>query len=245
MEPPTNTDGHRLGSPNPKSVPVSVRRRPKAGSGWVLAFLLSLAAVMARGQDVVCDADSDCYYVPSWAPESGMPVLFVLSCTGATEADLDSNRVVAESLGWLLVSCHGARNHRSAGDNDRDIMNTYARLVRDYAIDPARVFIGGFSGMGAQALQELVYRPDLFRGAFAACAPYRGPAPVDNASFSGRAAYLVTRSEDWNRVGNQAQERWLSSLGMAVQLVTTEGKHEVGGPAELLAGCVWLEEQTK
>lgn len=167
----------------------------------------------------------------------------ILSCTGATEIDLDSNSVIAESLGWILATCHGSRNHRAALDNDRDILNTMTKLLRDYPVDAQRIYICGFSGMGSQSLDELIARPGLFRGAISSCAPFGGgPNGID---LSGHAVSLITREEDWNREGNQRWKTYFDGAGAAVRLVVTEGKHEPGGPEELLDACRWIQANSE
>ena len=97
---------------------------------------------------IVTDADSDSYYDPRAGTQT-LPVLLILSCVGGVPHDIDSNMVIADSFGWMLVSCHGSRNHRSTAANEQDIMNTLTKLVRDYSVDEAHVYICGFSGMGA------------------------------------------------------------------------------------------------
>lgn len=219
--------------------------RASGGKNWALSIsvgwllLSSLATGIEIGR-IVCDADSDCFYVPSGITDNEVrPVLLILSCTGAVPHDLDSNLIVAESLGWLLVSCHRARNHRDPKANDRDIIRTLGKLLASYPADPCNIYICGFSGMGSQALYELVAHPDLIHGVIAACAPYR-PAPIlAPDALHGRAVYLVSREHDWNLEGNHYWRDYFRRLGAEVELVVTSGQHEPGDAAELLTGCRW------
>jgi hypothetical protein len=210
-----------------------------------LVSLLGAGQVRADAPAVVRDGDSDCLYVPNLNEGEKAPALLVLSCTGATERDLDSNLIIADSLGWILASCHGSRNHRSGADNDRDIMKTLSKLLQNYPVMRNRVYICGFSGMGGQSIEELVLHPELFRGAVTSCTPFGGDLPTrTDISYTNHAAYLVSREQDWNLQGNQMLREMLVSIEMATTLVVTPGKHEPGGPQELLTGCRWVLDNT-
>jgi predicted esterase len=173
------------------------------------------------------------------------PALLILSCTGAIPHDIDSNVVVADSLGWILAACHGSRNHRSSDDNDRDIMNTVSKLLSNYPVDSRNIYICGFSGMGVQALYELVAHPDLVHGVVSACAPARPFPALTPGALSGRAAYLVTRKEDWNLEGNKQWKQYFERLGAVANLLITEGEHQPGDARELLVGCRWVYQNSE
>lgn len=209
-----------------------------------LITLLSLCSIVSAQAQFVCDADSDCFLVPDGSDERQLPALLILSCTGAVPNDIDSNRLIADSLGWVLASCHRARNHRTAQENGNDIARTMSKLLNEYPVDPNNVFICGFSGMGAQALFELTAHPDLFRGAVTACAPQRRLPQENVDALVGHAVYLVSRKNDWNLAGNRILAQELSQAGVATKLVVTDGEHEPGDVWELLAGCRWVWNNT-
>ncbi|MCU0607859.1 MAG: prolyl oligopeptidase family serine peptidase [Candidatus Edwardsbacteria bacterium] len=173
------------------------------------------------------------------------PALIITSCSGATQADLDSNRAIADSLGWVLAACAGTRNHRPAEVNDRDIFATYLKLIANYPVDKSRVFIYGFSGQGAQALMEVCSHPELFRGAVAVCAP-RGALPLARwETLSGRLVYLVTRQQDWNLMDNVEMHRRFQANGIRDTLVVTPGRHQPRDRRELFQACRWLDRNVK
>jgi predicted peptidase len=201
------------------------------------------------GQDttypgIVCDNDSDCFYVPASADTSRAPALLVLSCTGAVPHDLDSVRSVADSYGLVLASCHGSRNHRASSDDDRDIINTFQKLVMQYRVDATRVFICGFSGMGAQSIYEVVTHPALFRGALSACSPGLDLSGLDPQAMSSNLFYLISRDKDWNLKGNQQMYAELQSLGITSTLQILPGEHSPGPLGELFQGMDWLLSRT-
>ena len=209
-------------------------------SAGALAVLCAITAGRVAGfAGIVCDADSDCFYVPKDVVDS-VPALVVLHCNGAKPADLDSFRVVGDSLGWIVASCGRSRNHRDVFDNDRHIVRTVAKLRARYPVDPDRVFVFGFSGQGVQALAAMFLHPQLFRGVVAVCA-HRGALSLADWDLLGdRYAYLVTREQDWNRTENEIMFRLFNSRGVFAELRLTPGEHGPGPRTELLAGCRWL-----
>lgn len=212
----------------------------------MVALLLALvSAAPSLGKAVKCDADTDCFYMPGAAATGALaPCLLILSCTGAMPVDLDTLRIVADSLGWVLATCHATRNHRSGELNDRDVVRTLGKLRR-LRVDTTRVFVFGFSGQAVQALAAMFRHPDLVRGVVATCA-HAGALPLaDWPSLSGHAAYLVSRRKDWNRTDNERMYRLFNENGLASKLVVTPGEHGPGSCRELLAGCRWLAAATR
>lgn len=195
--------------------------------------------------EIAVDPDSDCFYVPASADTATAPALLVLSCTGATCLDLDSLAPVADSLGLVLAGCHGSRNHRTSTDNDRDILGTCSKLAGRYRVDPGRIFICGFSGMGAQAIHELVVHPLLFRGALSACSPQVGLTGPDQEPMTENACYLISREQDWNLKANRLMYQELQDMGVPSTLVVLPGEHAPGPLEELFQGLAWLLEHTR
>ncbi len=193
---------------------------------------------------VVSDADSNWYYVPDSVGETRVPGLVVLHCNGAGRADLDSVRIVADSLGWALAACRASRNHRDIALNDADVVKTIRKFTGDFPVDSRRVFVFGFSGQGVQALATMFAHPELVRGVMSVCG-HRGAVELADWTVLGRnLAYLVTREEDWNRAENEIMLRLFNSQGLLTELVMTPGEHGTGNPPELLAGCRWLDRQS-
>ncbi|MEO0073605.1 MAG: hypothetical protein ABIK43_02940 [candidate division WOR-3 bacterium] len=198
---------------------------------------------------IVCDADSDCFYVPARWQDSchsqSLPALILLHCNGALPVDLDTCRFIADSLGWIMASCHASRNHRDVGLNTSDILKTVRKLLIRYPVDPARVFLFGFSGQGQQALITMLMHPEVIRGTVSVCAP--GGA-LRLASFEGmrqNCAYLVTRKSDWNLQDNLQMYRVFNLRGLPCQIRITAGEHSPGPWQEILAGARWLDIQTR
>jgi predicted esterase len=208
----------------------------------LLAALAGTTVAGSLPKGMVCDADSDCFYVPPrLAKSSGpLPALLVLHCNGAVPRDLDTFRLIADSLGWIEATCHATRNHRSTDSNDVDIVHTIHKLLTRFPVDSSRLFLFGFSGQGVQALATLFLHPDLVRGLVAVC-PHSAAVPLAAwDELQGHFVYLVTREKDWNRAENEKMYRLFNENGVTTELATTPGEHGNGPASEALAGCRWL-----
>jgi predicted esterase len=228
---------------------VSDVRRLGLLSCLVPLLVVALAGVAFAGglpDGIVCDADSDCYYVPPQVAEAGgrVPALLILHCNGAVPRDLDTFRFIGDSLGWVVATCHATRNHRSADSNDVDIVRTIEKLLDKYPVDRNRLLLFGFSGQGVQALATMFRHPGLVRGLVAVC-PHSAAVPLAVwKELQGHAVYLVTREQDWNRVENEKMYRLFNEHGLLTKLATTPGGHGSGPAAEVLTGCCWLDKST-
>ena len=200
----------------------------------------ALAGSLPKG--IVCGADTDCFYVPPRIAEAGgrVPALLILHCNGAVPKDLDTFRLVADSLGWIEATCHATRNHRSRDSNDVDIVRTIHKLLTRYPVDSSRLFLCGFSGQGVQASATLLLHPDLVRGVVAVCPHSAAVALAVWENLRGHAIYLVTRRQDWNRAESEKMYQLFGENGILTELVTTPGEHGNGPASEVLTGCRWL-----
>jgi predicted esterase len=210
-------------------------------------FLAALAGTAFAGslpKGIVCDADSDCFYVPPRVAKADrrVPALLILHCNGAVPKDLDTFRLLADSLGWIEAICHATRNHRSTDSNDVDVVHTIHKLLTRYPVDSSQLFLFGFSGQGVQALATMFLHPDLVRGLVAVC-PHSAAVPLAVwEELQGHFVYLVTREKDWNRAENEKMYKLFNENGLLTELITTSGEHGNGPATEVLAGCRWLNQ---
>ncbi len=213
----------------------------------LLGALVCFAFAGSLPEGIVCDADSDCFYVPPRIAEAGgrVAALLVLHCNGAVPKDLDTFRLVADSLGWIAATCHASRNHRSPDLNDADVVCTIRKLLTRYPVDSSRLFLFGFSGQGVQALATLFLHPDLVRGVVAVCSHSAAVPLAVWEDLRGKAIYLVTRKQDWNRAENEKMYRLFNENGILSELVTTPGEHGNGPASEVLTGCRWLGQASE
>lgn len=210
-------------------------------------IFMSLSLLLTNPNSIVCDGDSDCYYLPApvTVTKEKVPGLILLHCNGATNDDLDTLRFIGDSLGWILATCHASRNHRDIYRNDDAIVKTITKLLRSYPVDSNQIFLFGFSGQGVQALATMILHPELVRGVITVCAHQ---ATLDLAIpelLNNHLVYLVTRNQDWNLMANYQMYLQFNSWAIACTLVVTPGEHSAGSRQEILSGCHWLERQIK
>lgn len=189
-------------------------------------------------------AQQDYFYIPKNIKKPA-PALIITSCTGATKNDLDSNKAIADKLGWVICTAAQTRNRRDAWQNDRDIMETYRELVSKYPVDTCNVFIYGFSGQAVQAMMEVFLHPDRFKGAVCICAHNGAMGLAKWESLSGHYFYMVSRENDWNLEANKNMHWEFMSHGITDTLIVTKGQHGSKDRRELYNACRWLDEKTR
>jgi predicted esterase len=209
---------------------------------YLIIVIMSIVVYAANGR-IACDNDSDCFYVPKNTDgRDYLPALIVLNCMGATAEDAESLIDVADSLHMIVATCHGSRNHRDVFLNDQDIMKTYEKLVGNYNVDPLRVFISGFSGMGVQAMMSLFLHAAYFRGILAICAHKGAMRFGQGSALTDKYIYLISRENDWNLDDNRQMHFQFRDYGIRDTLVVTSGEHAAADQREILNACYWLIE---
>ncbi len=203
-------------------------------------FLIFLLTFL---KNFYCDRDGDCFYLPKKRERKKLPALLVLSCTGAKKEDIDSLIFIAESLSFILFSCHQSRNHRDFFLNDRDILKTYQKLIKKYPVDTNRVFIYGFSGMGAQALLTNFLHPEIFKGAIAVCAPALPFSFIKADKLKKHHFYLITRKKDWNLSANLKLHSYFQKNNIQDTLIITKGEHAISDKGEIFNALKWLKKK--
>ncbi len=189
-------------------------------------------------------AQQDFFYAPKDIKKPA-PALIITSCTGATQKDLDSNKAIADRLGWVICASAKTKNHRDAWQNDADIMATYKKLIADYPVDSNNIFIYGFSGQAVQAMVEVFLHPDRFRGAVCICAHNGAMGLARWGSLSGHYFYMISREKDWNLEATKSIHRELLLQSITDTLIVTEGQHEPKDRRELYDGCMWLDKMIR
>lgn len=158
-------------------------------------------------------------YVPAKAPPQGYGLLVFVSPSDTATLPPGWASIL-DRYGLIFVAAQ-----RSG--NDQNVIGRRAPLALEaawnvqqrYAIDPARVFVGGFSGGSRVALRLALAYPDLFRGAFLdagsdpiAVAPFVLPARPLFELFQARSriAYVSGVEDTTAAAGDGAS---LASLG--------------------------------
>ena len=114
----------------------------------------------------------------------------------------------AQSLdraGMIFVSAENSGNDQSVAARRAPLaLIGYANVARRFPIDPARVYVGGFSGGSRVALRLALAYPDIFRGALLnagsdaiGVSPIHLPSPELMSLFQTRSRIVeVTGSDD-------------------------------------------------
>ncbi len=165
------------------------------------------------------------------------PTLLYLCCTGGKMENIDTARLVYDSLEWNIAVCGKSRNHRDPKKNTMDILNLVDELLTFPQVDSYRIVIYGFSGQGAQALSIALSFPLLFGGVITQCAHDALIRDIDRENVPGLPVVLLTREKDWNRGRNEKIKVLLDRLGANAKLIVTPGVHRIGDAKELLFLC--------
>lgn len=216
----------------------------------VFLLILSVALLAEWRADeipegVYCDADSDCFLLPGAPLNKTVPALIYLSCTGGKPWDIDSVRAVFDELGWAIATCGKSRNHRAAIENERDILRLREKLAATDVVDKSHIYLFGFSGQGAQALGTALRYPNLFGGAITDCAHTGGITYFDPKASAQQDFYIITKTEDWNRVHNENLHKLLQDNNIRDTLIVEVGEHGIGPALEVFRGCRWINEGFK
>ncbi|HVJ56164.1 MAG TPA: PHB depolymerase family esterase [Aliidongia sp.] len=191
-------------------------------------------------------------YVPDEAPPSGYALLVFVS-PWAT-APLPSHWApVLDRHGMIFVSAADAGNDADLFARRAPLALLAARnVMARYRIDPARLYVGGFSG-GARVAERLALGyPDLFRGALleAGSDPLGETAPPPAADLfhrfqeSTRLVYLTGAHDafhfDEDELSRRSMADWCV-FGTATETMPGAG-HELAVPAALDRALTALDE---
>lgn len=167
--------GQTAGAPGPREVVFSAYT-PLAGNAELARRMLTpladvelqrrLAAAGASlsGRPVDLAAEKFALEVPPGSPAAGYGLLVFVSPWD--DARLPEGwRDGLDRAGMIFVSA--ARSGNDAADGRREALALLAayNVMQRFKVDPARVFVGGFSGGSRIALRLALGYPDLFRGA--------------------------------------------------------------------------------
>ena len=182
-------------------------------------------------------------YVPARRPQEGYGCLVFVPPW--QDARVPSGWAAAlDRFGMIFVSAARSGNTEVVGRREPLALLAAENISRRYPIDPARVYVGGFSGGSRLALRLALAYPDVFRGAVlnAGSDPIGGPEiplPPRDLLFrfqsASRVVYLtgdrdsVAAADD--RVSVHALHQWCVSA--VDSYVVPQVAHEVASPEAL------------
>jgi len=183
-------------------------------------------------------------YVPAQQPANGYALLVFVPPW--EDARLPPQWINAfERHGMIFVSAAKSGNDANVLDRREPLALLAAHNVQQrYRIDPARIYVGGFSGGSRVALRLALGYPDLFRGALLnagsdaignAQVPLP-PAPLFHQFQQGTRIVYLTGGHDMEHLEQDARSR-RSLQGWCVFDIAVEkmpwGGHETADPSAL------------
>lgn len=158
----------------------------------------------------------------------------------------------------VLIGAHQSGNARPIFDRFRMAIEAGQQMRRRHGIDPARVYVSGFSGGGRVASMLGVAYPDIFSGAlpFMGVNFYKDLRAADGKTYGlsylpddellrlakrDTRQVLVTGEKDFNRANTRAA----FDEGFRKEGFAHAHYLEVPGQAHSLPGAPWLEKALK
>lgn len=130
----------------------------------------------------VCETEHSVALPDGYVPGYAYPLVLWLHQAGEDENEIDfilpqiseRNYLGAGVRGNVTLSC--GYDWSTTGDGLADIQQRLAEVLEGmqgtYNVHPDRIFLAGFGQAGSVALELLLSRPDLYKGAAAICSSY-------------------------------------------------------------------------
>jgi poly(3-hydroxybutyrate) depolymerase len=144
---------------------VLIQRSMPPALGQHLTQLMARSGPDLNAQPIDLAKEQFCLYVPPRLPPGGYGVLVFVSPSQSAEVPPGWSAVLDRS-GMIFVSAARSGNDEKVLSRREPLALLAAtNVARRYPVDPARVYVAGFSGGGRVALRLLLGYPDVFRGA--------------------------------------------------------------------------------
>jgi pimeloyl-ACP methyl ester carboxylesterase len=149
-----------------------------------------------RDQSIDLTHEKFAVYVPSHAPEGGYSLLVFVPPW--PEAAVPRQWLSAlERHGVIYVSAANSGNEADVVDRREPLaLLAAANIMKRYQVNPARVYVGGFSGGSRVALRIALGYPDVFSGVFLDA----GSDPIGSAEIPLPPADLFKRFQEATRL---------------------------------------------
>ena len=123
------------------------------------------SGIAAHGQSLDLSKESYVVHVPAQKPPQGYALLVFVPPWDQARLPPEWATVLDEK-GVIFISASRSGNNADIRSRRMPLaLTAAANMVQKYDVDPARVFIGGFSGGGRVAMRLALAYPDVFRGA--------------------------------------------------------------------------------
>jgi predicted esterase len=192
---------------------------------------------------VVCEGEPDqsyALYLPTAYVETRTwPVLYLYDPRKRGPLAVERFREAAERYGWILAGSNNTLSDGPAAPNVAAMKAVWSDTHRRFAIDPRRVYAGGFSGGARSAVLLAQQTQGSVAGVVAVGGGFPGgAAPAKSVPF---AVFGAVGNVDFNHGEMRRLDRALGKLGAVHRLAVFEGPHS-WCPAPICAeGIEWLD----
>jgi dienelactone hydrolase len=208
---------------------------------WSAERQMARAGQVIREQPVDLARERFTLYVPAEAPPGGYALMVFIFPSAAAKVP-DRWPSALDHHGMIFVGAENAGNDAAPFDRREPLALAAARnVMKRYPVDPARVYVGGFSGGSRVALRLAVAYPDLFSGALLdAGSDALGEAivipPADlfhRFQESSRLVYLTGDHDDFHRnLDNRSRDSMRAFCVSNFDIETMHGTwHQLADPA--------------
>jgi predicted esterase len=167
--------------------PLDARRVTRAAAG---------AGRSLGGQPVDLAKERFALYVPPQAPSSGYGLLVYVSPYEDAQVPIEWTCVL-DRHGLVFVTAARSGNGANVFDRREPLALLAAQNVMSrYPVDPARIYVGGFSGGSRVAERLAIAYPDLFHGVLL----YAGSDPLGDARLPLPESKIFDRFQESTRV---------------------------------------------
>jgi predicted esterase len=182
--------------------------------------------------------------------QKNKPASLVLFISPSNQpAGWNSWKAICEKQGILFASPFGAGNSTPPGQRTRIVLDVLNDVRRQYAIDPDRTYLTGFSGGGRMACSIGFALPECFGGVIPLCGtnPISGPTYLRHRIEERLSVAFVTGATDFNRKENEDyMAPWFQDLGIRSKLwVVPKMGHAIPPTAVVAEVHAWLAEDLK
>jgi predicted esterase len=220
----------------------------RTGAVSLLAVLASAALAQdpAPGritEKIVCRQKPDQAYalfLPSgYTAQRPSPILYLLDARGRALLALERFRSAAETYRWILASSYNSRSDTQDDPNTPALQAMWNDTHARFAIDPRRVYLGGFSG-GARAAFALAFRaPKSIAGVVGCGAGLPDDAlPLANLPF---LYYGTSGTRDFNYYEMRALDERLAKAGAPHRVAFFDGGHDWPPAPAAGRAVAWME----
>jgi predicted esterase len=183
--------------------------------------------------------ESYALYVPNTVRTADpVPLVFIFHPAAQGKQGLQPFLKASETYGYVLVCSNDSKN--GPYDTNLQIANRlFNKVLKDYSVDPRKMYTAGFSG-GARLASTIAVVTKKIQGVIACGAGFSSDSPYlpFNEDFSYAA---ITGYEDMNFSELIKTKGWLNKLNISNELFIFDIGHQWPDQEQILEAFDWLQ----